>query len=75
VVDHRNAVLDVVPVASIGIRNTVAIAEPDHAAFAAAGAVVVLWVGNVRVGVGARLRAQLAAVLDVRPLLDAAQVH
>jgi hypothetical protein len=52
--DHGNAVLNVVPVAAIRVRNAVAIPHVDHAASTAPGAVVVAGVGHVRVGVGMR---------------------
>jgi hypothetical protein len=53
-VDQRDAVLNVVPVAAIRVRNAVAVPRVDHAAGAAAWAVVVAWIGNVRVGFGMR---------------------
>jgi hypothetical protein len=58
VADRGDAVLDVVPEGSVRVRNAVAVPHPDHAASAAAGAGVVLRVGNVLVGVGMRRRGE-----------------
>jgi len=52
--DHRDAVLNVVPVAAIRIRNAVAPPHVDHAAGTTTGAVVALRVRHVGVGISMR---------------------